>query len=417
MSRPPIPLRAIPVPAAAPVTPRHAPAGKFALGQLNAAPHRLQFFLGMSGLILVSVWWLAALAHRTGAMPAFGAAAHLHPVLMIYGFMPFFIFGFAFTAGPRWLQMPPVPTRVVAWPAWGMLGGLAGVVFTGYLPFMAVYLAGFIVLAWRFAAMARASRAQDKVHAWVVAASLAVGAVCLALRVGAEISGSAFGAFPAIATWGFLVPLFCAVCHRMLPFFTSSALEGAFLWRPWWLLGLLVGAPVLHGLFEIFGTPEWRWMVDLPAALVCGRTVWRWGLVQSLKNRLLAMLHLGFLWLAIGYALFAVQSLLARAGIPALGLAPLHAITIGFLCSLMLAMVTRVTLGHSGRTLAADRWAWGLFAAFQFVAVMRVAAEVIPAAYGALVLAAAAGWTACLVPWGLRNARIYGTPRADGQPG
>ncbi|MDO8276104.1 MAG: NnrS family protein, partial [Serpentinimonas sp.] len=56
-------------------------------------------------------------------------------------------------------------------------------------------------------------------------------------------------------------------------------------------------------------------------------------------------------------------------------LGAMHAITMGFMGSLLLAMVTRVSCGHSGRTLVADRLVWGLFWLLQLATVLRVVAD------------------------------------------
>jgi uncharacterized protein involved in response to NO len=143
----------------------------------------------------------------------------------------------------------------------------------------------------------------------------------------------------------------------------------------------------------------------------------RWGIAQSFANRLLAMLHVGFAWLGIAYLLHALQSLLRLAGIEALGLAPVHALTIGFLASTALAMVSRVSCGHSGRTLAADRLTWCAFWLLQCAAVLRVMADIWRGAYGGLTLAAAALWLACFAAWSWRYLPAYWRPRADGRPG
>ena len=58
------------------------------------------------------------------------------------------------------------------------------------------------------------------------------------------------------------------------------------------------------------------------------------------------------------------------------------------LASIALAMVTRVTCGHSGRTLAADNITWWVFLIFQTTTLLRVAAEVFPAYYSGLVFLA-----------------------------
>src|SRR3989344_3940250 len=104
----------------------------------------------------------------------------------------------------------------------------------------------------------------------------------------------------------------------------------------------------------------------------------------------------------------------------ALGLGALHALTMGCLASLMLAMVTRVSCGHSGRALVADRTAWTLFWMLQVATVLRIAAAV-PGVFGvawvSLLPLAACLWAATMGVWGVRLGRWYGCLRADGRPG
>jgi uncharacterized protein involved in response to NO len=82
-------------------------------------------------------------------------------------------------------------------------------------------------------------------------------------------------------------------------------------------------------------------------------------------------------------------------------------------------MVTRVTMGHSGRTLAMDSIAFACFLAVQVAALARVLGEVAaaPAAIQWLLLGSVAAWLAAFGVWGARNARIYLSPRIDGRPG
>ena len=159
---------------------------------------------------------------------------------MIFGFFPFFIFGFTFTAGPRWLQMPPPAKSQYLVPGAGM-----GLSFVSLFPAMlggdvAVaialsFYACFAFMLWaRFSHLVWQSRAPDKVHARIVQLSLAVGGVTLLVAIAGIATGRDWHAFVRSAgIWGFLVPLFCTVCHRILPFFTASALDSYFLWRPW----------------------------------------------------------------------------------------------------------------------------------------------------------------------------------------
>ena len=135
------------------------------------------------------------------------------------------------------------------------------------------------------------------------------------------------------------------------------------------------------------------------------------------------MLHVGFVWLGLALALSAISHalLLASGGERSLGLAPLHAYTMGYLGSTLLAMVTRVSAGHSGRPLAADDFVWRLFLGLQGVVVLRVAIGAGAAAgigEAPLPIAVAAiGWAFVAVVWARRYIGWYGRPRVDGRPG
>jgi uncharacterized protein involved in response to NO len=86
----------------------------------------------------------------------------------------------------------------------------------------------------------------------------------------------------------------------------------------------------------------------------------------------------------------------------------------------MLAMVTRVSCGHSGRALVADRIAWSLFLLLQAATLLRIGATVpgLPSAWLPwILLASACTWAATMGAWGVRLARWYGRLRPDGRPG
>ena len=139
--------------------------------------------------------------------------------------------------------------------------------------------------------------------------------------------------------------------------------------------------------------------------------------------RMLAVLHVAFLWLGLAMSLYAVQSLLllvSSGRTHVLGLAPLHALTIGLLASIVLAMASRVTLGHSGRELVADGVTWALFLGFQATAVVRVLGDTaLGAALGAgyLYIGAAVIWLACYAAWAMKYSPVYWRPRVDHKVG
>ncbi|MCJ7799732.1 MAG: NnrS family protein [Polaromonas sp.] len=200
--------------------------------------------------------------------------------------------------------------------------------------------------------------------------------------------------------------------------------------RPFWALGLMLGVAAvevaavwveLNGPLQGSAGSVWplvRGLVELAAGAMLLWLAVVWGLLQSLKNRLLAMLHIGFLWFGLALVLGGLSQLLGwLQGTPVLPLGSLHALTMGCLASLMFAMVTRVSCGHSGRALVADRRVWTLFWLLQAATVLRIAAAA-PSALGAwLLLAAALLWAGAMAVWVVRLAGWYGRLRADGRAG
>ncbi len=412
------------------------PDTRWRVSRLYTAPHRLGFFSAALMLALSALWWALALAARQAgwALPWAVPPPVAHALFMAMGFMPLFIVGFLFTAGPKWLGLPDVPASTLKRPVQALLAGwllaLAGFHLHTLLAALGVALAaaGWTALVRRFLRLLRQSRVPDRLHAGVVAAGAAVGALALwaaalGLALG-EVSTTRVATQAAV--WGCLGVIFVAVSHRMLPFFTASALPRLDSWRPNWLLGVMVAVLALCGAGAMAELLWWplpaalRWAqvaVEAPAAVLLLWLALRWGLVQSLKIRLLAMLHAGFVWLGLALALAAISHALQAAGGAGLGLAPMHALTMGYLGATLIAMITRVAAGHSGRPLAADNLAWALYWGLQAGAVARVAAALWPAAYGPLLLLAVAAWTAAATGWAWRYGGWLGRPRADGRPG
>lgn len=408
------------------------------------APHRLGFLLAMAVLMASGGWWaVVQLARSTGWWGMYYAMSPtvVHSAVMVLGFIPLFFAGFLFTAGPKWLGVDPLPPQALQWPllaqAAGWLLWLVGAHWRigAALAGLALACAGLVWMTALFWGRLRLSHAEDQLHARVIAAGCVVGCLCMA-GLGLSL---AFGthalarAFVFTGLWGFVVVVYVTVAHRMIPFFTSSAMPMVQAWRPFWVLWLMLGAALMQiaaawlewaGVPVVAAGPPWTLVLGTLQLAVGGILVWLacvWGLVQSLKNRLLAMLHIGFLWLGLSFLLAGASHWLAwRFGMAALGLGPLHALTMGCLASLMLAMVTRVSCGHSGRALVADRIAWSLFWMLQAATVLRIAAE-LPGIFGMAwtwMLPVAAGlWALTMALWGLRLGGWYGRVRADGRPG
>jgi uncharacterized protein involved in response to NO len=397
---------------------------------LAAAPHRPLFLAGAVAVLLTMTWWTLELASlRFGwarwpqptIPPVFG-----HAMLIQYGLFPLFMFGFLMTTFPRWMNGPLVPPKRFLPVAGGVLGGyvlgnvgllgLPAVLKLGLLVMLAAYLLGVGTLA----GVLRAATDRNR-HGWSCLAAFGMGTLGLVLFLAWLLVP---GASPDLAwlavklgTFGFLLPMYFTVCHRMLPFFSKNMVAGYDMWRPDWSLPVTWALLLAHVFLDWRGLAAWLWLCDLPLASVFAAHWLMWKPWRCLRPGLLGVLHVAFAWLPVAFVLFGVQDLvLTVSGKSVLGLAPLHAMAIGFFGSMLVAMVTRVTHGHSGRPLQMHPVPWLCFILLQAVAVVRICAELERDRYLWLVVAGA-GWLAAFLPWVLRSAWIYLTPRTDGKPG
>lgn len=414
---------------------------KAAIRSLLLSPHRLAFFAGGVSLLLASFAWAVWLflssagVSVTTALPPTLA----HGFVFAAAYMPLFIAGFMFTAGPRWLDVPSPPATLLIWPVRLHVAGIVLVLLgTVVSPGTAAFGSLLLAIAWTavgvaFATLVRSSRALDRLHARCVLAFWIAG-IAAALLFAAGLATHQFGVVAA-AVWllvfACIAPITVTVAHRVLPFFTSNAVTTLVPWRPNWVLGLLVagilvfGGLQVAGRFDLTGAKSISWLtltVVAPISLALIALAIRWGLVQSLRGpslRLLAMLHVAFVWIPLALALAAIDAawVLLGAGAPRLGLMPLHALTIGFLGSMLFAMATRVISGHGGLAVTADTFVWRLFWGLQAATLLRLAAPLSPAASVGLPLAAAVLWTLIWTAWAARYLPILLRPRADGRPG
>lgn len=393
----------------------------------TAAPHRVMFLPGALQSVAIMLWWLLDLeARRAGFSPAGLPGSALHVWWMLYGFFPFFVFGFLFTAAPNWLNGPAIPRP--AYVVSGLLlilgvllvhGGAlaAGLAMLGLL----AHLAGWSVALWALARTLFRAPPQDKIHAAVATLAVLLGALGDAAFLAWAWADWPDGLAVAemLGVWGFLVPTFLAVCHRMIPWFTSRIVPNYVMIRPYAPLWGVLAAGLGHGLLNLAGRPELTWPLDLAGAAVVFWFAARWGVSRGARQvRLLAMLHIAFLWAGTSFALYGVDSLARFAGLAwNAGQAPVHALGIGFFATMLIGMASRVTLGHSGRKLEADAATWRLFWLVQAMALARMLPDLVPALPDRLTTLAGLLWLLAFGLWAWKYAPMYWRPRVDGKPG
>src|SRR5690606_31981274 len=164
---------------------------------------------------------------------------------------------------------------------------------------------------------------------------------------------------------------------------------------------LITGVPVLGGL------------VALVAAAVNGYRLSQWAGWRTGREPLLWILHLGYAWVVLALLLKGLAPLLD--GIPVS--AWYHAMGTGAIATLILGVVTRVSLGHTGRPMKLPRFAVLIYWAILLAGVARVLAALGWVDYRMGLMLAAAGWTIAFALFTLLYTPILCSPRADGRPG
>ena len=152
--------------------------------------------------------------------------------------------------------------------------------------------------------------------------------------------------------------------------------------------------------------------VALAAAAAQAARLAQWQGHRTLRDPIAWILHAAYAWLPIGLAL---KSLALLAGVAAAAFW-LHALTIGALATMILGVMTRVSLGHTGRSLQLHRLtvlAYLLLSASVLVRVFGAAGSWL--GYNTVIAASAALWTAAFASFLWVYAPILLAPRVTGR--
>jgi uncharacterized protein involved in response to NO len=150
------------------------------------------------------------------------------------------------------------------------------------------------------------------------------------------------------------------------------------------------------------------------AAIVQGIRLAQWGAWRTLRQPIVWVLHVAYAWLPIGLALKAL-ALLSGGAFAAFWL---HALTIGAAATMILAVMTRASLGHTGRALVVSRPTVLAYALLTGAAIVRVLGlDLSHAPYATVITLVALLWTAAFALFLWVYAPMLLMPRADGRAG
>jgi uncharacterized protein involved in response to NO len=319
---------------------------------------------------------------------------------MLFGFAGAAIAGFLLTAVATWTGRPPVAGRllgalVVAWLA-GRAAMLSGTGLPAWLVALAdlafpVFLA---VIATR-EIVAGGSRRNFGIAGVVTAFAVLDGLFHLGY------SGMWPGAdrMALYLTAHGLLVLITVIGGRIIPSFTGNWLRQrgdtrAPRSRPWVEM-LLVPLVVLAGIADsIPGPATLVAVLSIAAAALHGLRLSGWRGRAAAGEPLVVILHVAYAWLPVGYLLLGLTAL----GLPLPRSAALHALTMGGIGTMILAVATRVALGHTGRALVAAPLTTVAYVVLSAGVLVRILSPLAPGAYLSLIDTAALAW---LVAFGL----------------
>lgn len=373
---------------------------------------------GLYGLLAMLAWlalfdgWLAP------DLPLAPSAWHGHE--MLYGYAAAAFAGFLLTATPNWGGTPPLAGarlaglfvlwllgRALFWLSPVVPAALVAAVDLAFLPALLLVVVPSLL---------RAPSKRNRVFL-VVFALLVAGNVFVHLdALGLPGPGASYGLRLALDVFALLIAM---IGGRIVPSFTANWLaqrgRGEEPRRSERLdrlallsLALMIAADLALPQSAASGAAAFV------AALVNLLRLSGWRGPATRSEPLLWALHLGYLWLVLGLALKGLGDL--GAGLP--GNLSIHALTIGAIGTMTMAVMSRAALGHTGRALRAPA---GLAAAYLLVsaaALVRIALPLAaPSLYGASVAASGLAWAAAFAVFSAFVVPICLAPRADGKPG
>ena len=337
---------------------------------------------------------------------------HMHE--MLYGYVAAVITGFLFTAIPNWtgrlpLQGGPLIGLTFLWLA-GRLAVASSAIIGGWL---AAAIDSAFLLVVIAAAARELSHGTQKHNMRVLVAVLMFLLGNVVFHVEALIEGSAdYGTRIGLA--GALI-LIMLIGGRIVPSFTRNWLArenpGPLPASPgrFDLAAIVIAALALLAWIAAPETRATGLALLLAGALHAIRLV-RWRGYRTWRDRLVLVLHMGYLFIPLGFVV---------TGLAAFGLSPssagAHLWTIGAIGTMTLAVMTRVSLAHTGRALVASPAAQAVYVLVVAAAIARACAAIDPLWSEVLLFVSGGAWIAAFVGFALAYWTILTGPRRAGR--
>jgi len=330
------------------------------------------FFLGAAWVAVIWMGlWLGFLLAGTSVQST------IPPVLwhgheMLFGFTMAVIAGFVLTAMQNWTGLRLVSRRELVTLATAWLAGRLVFIFADPVPLWLLSLVdlSFLPLVWLTVARTLIKAQNRRNYSFII--MLPVFWIFNAmLHLGLHGYGPGMGYMALDLTVLLVTTLLVFMGGRVLPFFTANRLPAAAprQW-PWLNWASTLATLALIPVYLLIGRgPLLAAFLVITAGLTAVR-LFAWNPWRTGSEPMLWILHLGYAWIPVGLVLLAMH--LLGAGFPwSVGI---HALMAGAMSSIILGMIARVSLGHSGRPIMAYRPMVAAFCIITLAAAGRVAA-------------------------------------------
>ena len=332
------------------------------------------FFAGATWALIALCLWICSLLGEITLPTAMEALAwHRHE--MLFGFVGAIIGGFLLTAVPNWTGRLPI----AGWPLAGLFSLWAAarlaVLFSGAVSLWVAGLldVGFFVVLGLLAA--REVLEANNRNIPVVGMILLFG-VADALDYLANINVLPWPDLGWQLAIALVVILISLIGGRIIPSFTRNwlvkrGIKAGLPTQPGKFDLVVIGATAVGMLFWLAGPPELISGLVVMAAGALQLVRWaRWRGWRTFADPLVLILHVGYLWIPVGLVLL---------GLSLAGYVPrsaaIHSLTAGAMATMILAVMTRASLGHTARELKASPLTVVVYVLVTAGALLRVAAS------------------------------------------
>lgn len=369
------------------------------------------FFFGSATWAVIAIaLWLGSLSGTLVLPTRFDPVAwHRHE--MLFGFVGAAVSGFLLTAIPNWTGRLPIAGKPLLslfamWAAARLAVLFSGA--TGLLPAAILDVGLFVALALLAAREVMASKNRNLPI---------VGLVLLfGVADGADYAGSA-GVVPSDIGWraaiALIVIMISVIGGRIIPSFTRNwmakqGIKSGLPTQPQALDVLVIASTALALLLWLaFPENQLSGFVLILAAAAQALRLSRWGGARTASDPLVAVLHAGYAWIPVGLLLLG----LSVAGFDLPRSAGIHALTAGAMTTMILAVMSRASLGHTGRDLVASPATVASYVCVTVGAALRVTASLGVGDYSLMLDIAGSFWGLALLLFVIAYAPILWSAR------